>query len=129
MLLAFSTVLIAIYLTNNANPYVDMRIQTLRTAGVEALDKYTVGLTKNLEVSLLLFDQRNVRQKQQTLTFPKQDSAEHADLVHERLTNARWSAVHQVFAFQNSICIRREELHLPRENRIDVKLVVVNIDE
>lgn len=71
---------------------------------METLHEKTVGLTEILEVSFLLFDQRNVRQKQQTLPFPKQDSAEHADLVHERLANTRGSTVYQVLPFQNTIC-------------------------
>ena len=92
--LAFSMVLMAIYLAPTPRAYVDMRVQTLRAVRVEALHEQPVGLAEVLEVFLLLFDQRNVRQKQQTLPFPEQNAAQHADFVHQRLPDACGSAVH-----------------------------------
>lgn len=125
--LAFSMVLMAIYLARTPRAYVDMRVQTLRAVRVEALHEQPVGLAEVLEVFLLLFDQRNVRQKQQTLPFPEQNAAQHADFVHQRLPDACGSAVHQALALQNCITMGREQLRLPRQHGIDVKLVVVDI--
>ena len=80
-------------------------VQVLRAIAVKAVDEDPVFLTDFLQIVPLLLQQRYEGKNDQTLTMPKQETAKQQNLVHERLSNTRWSRIHQVPSLQYRIVV------------------------
>ena len=80
-------------------------VQVLRAIAVKAVDKDPVFLTDFLQIAPLLLQQRYEGKNDQTLAMPKQETAKQQNLVHERLSNTRWSRIHQVPSLQYRIVV------------------------